>query len=503
MEKIENFVIKNKIILSVVVAALLWVCTASVSHAATISVEAGNDVLNVDSTCTLSEAITNINAGNATAYPECTGTGAFGTNDTISLPSNKITLTNDLPIITESVTIIGNGTSSSVIDGDSDFKIFDIDTSGTGTTTARGFKLQAYRGVGLITNSGTTNISEIEVDGINAVSGPFNVSFGFFTDSSGGSYTVNIKDVYIHDIVDLEYNTNIIGLWFVTGSGSAVEANLENITVANISATSNQGSAQGIGVLNGPFQGGDSAQLDLTVKNATITNISSASSNVIGIGFTTFNDDTASSIHTRAKIINSTVTHISASGSAMISGAVAGATAGVSAGAHVGSTIELTNNLFADTGTTCLTADLSSLISSVTDAVVVNSITSGGGNVVDNNNCASYLTMPTDHNNITNLSSTLGPLSNNGGFVPTIALLANSPAVDAGVNVTGLAYDARGLARLQGTAFDSGAYESPFVKNSANSNTLASTGISEPLMYAAILGLTGISITLLKRSQLV
>ncbi len=55
----------------------------------------------------------------------------------------------------------------------------------------------------------------------------------------------------------------------------------------------------------------------------------------------------------------------------------------------------------------------------------------------------------------------LGPLQNNGGATFTHALLAKSPAIDAGNNVTNLAFDQRGtgFARVSGEAPDIGAFE--------------------------------------------
>jgi CSLREA domain-containing protein len=53
----------------------------------------------------------------------------------------------------------------------------------------------------------------------------------------------------------------------------------------------------------------------------------------------------------------------------------------------------------------------------------------------------------------------LGPLANNGGPTDTHALLAGSPALDAGNNATCLATDQRGVSRPQGPACDIGAYE--------------------------------------------
>ncbi len=63
----------------------------------------------------------------------------------------------------------------------------------------------------------------------------------------------------------------------------------------------------------------------------------------------------------------------------------------------------------------------------------------------------------------------LAPLGDNGGTTPTRALLANSPAIDAGYNSGFTSYDQRGAVRVQdgnndGTAIiDSGAFELPAI----------------------------------------
>jgi hypothetical protein len=57
------------------------------------------------------------------------------------------------------------------------------------------------------------------------------------------------------------------------------------------------------------------------------------------------------------------------------------------------------------------------------------------------------------------VSPLLGPLANNGGPTDTHALLAGSPALDAGNNATCLATDQRGVTRPQGSACDIGAFE--------------------------------------------
>jgi hypothetical protein len=53
----------------------------------------------------------------------------------------------------------------------------------------------------------------------------------------------------------------------------------------------------------------------------------------------------------------------------------------------------------------------------------------------------------------------LGALANNGGFTQTHALLAGSPAIDAGTNTGCPATDQRGITRPQGARCDIGAYE--------------------------------------------
>jgi CSLREA domain-containing protein len=53
----------------------------------------------------------------------------------------------------------------------------------------------------------------------------------------------------------------------------------------------------------------------------------------------------------------------------------------------------------------------------------------------------------------------LGPLADNGGQTDTLALLASSPAIDAGIGCPPPSTDQRGITRPQGPACDSGAFE--------------------------------------------
>ena len=84
-------------------------------------------------------------------------------------------------------------------------------------------------------------------------------------------------------------------------------------------------------------------------------------------------------------------------------------------------------------------------------------ITDGGNNVSTDFDDSCSFTGPSDRVNVDPL---LGALRNNGGPTDTLSLLAGSPAIDAGAGCA--ATDQRGQPRPQGTACDSGAFESAF-----------------------------------------
>jgi hypothetical protein len=67
-----------------------------------------------------------------------------------------------------------------------------------------------------------------------------------------------------------------------------------------------------------------------------------------------------------------------------------------------------------------------------------------------------FLTGPGD---LTNTDPRLGPLQNNGGPTPTMALLSGSPAINAGGNTGAPDTDQRGFARIVGGTIDIGAFE--------------------------------------------
>ena len=81
----------------------------------------------------------------------------------------------------------------------------------------------------------------------------------------------------------------------------------------------------------------------------------------------------------------------------------------------------------------------------------------------------------------------LGPLQDNGGPTWTMALLPDSPAIDAGVAVPGVTADQRGVFRPQGRAPDIGAFElqlPPVIleaqRHGVHPNTTRGEGLRQP-----------------------
>jgi hypothetical protein len=99
-----------------------------------------------------------------------------------------------------------------------------------------------------------------------------------------------------------------------------------------------------------------------------------------------------------------------------------------------------------------------------TDTIIANNgidflgaLTSQGYNLIGNTNGCTLLGDPTG--NLYDLDSLLGPLQNNGGPTLTHALLAGSPAIDAGPTNSPPYFDQRGAPRPFGAADDIGAFE--------------------------------------------
>ena len=206
-------------------------------------------------------------------------------------------------------------------------------------------------------------------------------------------------------------------------SGVAVIFNSDTgkLTITNSTLSNNIASGSDIFLPSG-WGGGILSVNQITVANSTFSNNSAPAPMSVGGGIF---------IHGSGTIINST-----------LSGNSAGDGAGI-----------------------LIDADASLTLS---NTIVANSHYSSGGH-----DCALYNTSPTGTNNLIEDGSCLaslsgdpqlGPLADNGGPTQTFALLAGSPAIDAGDDPTCAGspinnLDQRGVSRPQGTHCDIGAYE--------------------------------------------
>ncbi len=195
-----------------------------------------------------------------------------------------------------------------------------------------------------------------------------------------------------------------------TSNGGGVLNNgtltLSGVTVANNTATGNGGGIENDGTLR---------LIDSTVANNTAGSAS-------GVGGGIDNDGSLS-------VLDSTIAYNSAY-----------------AGGGVlmrGGTMSALNSIFAD-----------DMASAYPDLRV--NMTSLGHNLIENTSGV----IGASSTDLTGVDPVLGTLQNNGGPTPTLALLAGSPAIDAGDPTNAPSTDQRGLARVAGAAIDIGAFES-------------------------------------------
>lgn len=478
------------------------------AHAATIDVAAGNDETTVNSNCSLSEAITNINNGDATSYPECDSNNAdpFGTDDTINLPSGTITLTAPLTTATTSVVIQGQGMSQTTIDGDGQWRAFNFFASTAQSVEVRQLKVTAFSDTAIQTESVNAVIDQVDIDGAGSVfSTAANATArGIGISNRGDSpITASVTNTYIHDM-DTDGTSNVFGLITATGddgpgTSEDIDATIQNVTVAKL-----QGSGNVFGIVTGAgmySNGAGAGAAHSTVSNVTVTGMYSTAGPAGGIVVPSLG---LGSHNVSVSVTNATIGSIVGNSHSPLFGgassvALLGLAGGFIDGQHYVMDISSTNLVTAGAELGCVMADVSAPVFG-TNSTSDLSLVSHGGNLSSNNSCSSYFTKPTDQNNVSGLGASLSALADNGGYVPTMALKQGSPAIDAGVTVPGLTTDARLAVRPQGNAYDSGAYESPYTRTTETGESLAGTGQSiTPVLIIALTLMAVASSALLTR----
>lgn len=438
--KLKQSALPKELSFLLFVLAVVFILWPAKVDAATFNVVAGSSQVNSDSTCQLEEAIGNINDG-ARTYTDCVETGSYGTNDIINLPAGTITGDGSGITINESVKIVGQGRGSSVL-SNKNLSLYG-GSSLTSDFTLQDFKMTNGQGID------TQEVEHLTIRGLELESSDDYWSGIELLDSG----EANILDSYIHGHLNMSGSGLTEGILVRMLNRDSSEINIERTTIDQVT--------HGITF---KYEGSSAPILNASVKNTTITGIGSSTpydlngsgvseSVAAGIWIDTGTNDSQAVFN--YSTINTTF-------SSSIPDNNASAILEIS---NNGDTINHTaqNDLYA-VGDGNGSANYR--LYDYGGSSVVNT-TSNGGNVSSDASYSSKLTHSKDKNNVPSLASFLGVLKDNGGPVPTLALLDGSPAINAGTNVLGLTTDARGQARVQGSATDAGAYESPAASTAA------------------------------------
>lgn len=287
---------------------------------------------------------------------------------------------------------------------------------------------------------------------------------------------LDISNVYIHDTLGA-------GVTVIAAGGAVinqVDVEVENLTVYNANSPSKV--MGGISMSAGEDQNNSSHTINARIRNSTFTDDSENYSYGI-FAVAQSPSSTGSSDVMNLTLENVTVVGHAIDGMFPASGIVTGAFTGPGSTASITTTTKnvlAANNQVNSAVGNCIAFPFGG---GGTESATITSL---GNNIADDASCG--FTSTGDQENVPDIMSTLGPLQDNGGSVPTMALLTGSPAIDAGATISGLAVDQRGVARPQCAAFDVGAYEydgecsAVLTNNSGNgasadpTTTLASTG---------------------------
>ncbi len=457
----------------------------AVSHAAAVTVTTTADEYGTGSACSLREAIHAANQD--TAFGGCAaGSGA----DTISVPAGTYTLTLAQPDagpedepgedsvaigdldITTSLAITGAGRSATVIESTNKARVFDIHGAGVTATiaqvTVRGMPSpedREYRHGVRIRPGATLVLTSSSISGSDsAIANEGTLELSDSEAKGGSRYSVGggIRNTGRASVL----RTTVSGSVMANGGGIANDGEMTLVESSVSGSAFNGGAILNTGVLTlqtstvrgtAMTGGGILNHGTATVTNSTISH----SSGVSGGGIYTSGTMT---------VTNSTISNNMASGQG--------------AGITNGGTLSINNStISANTAEPGYEGDMvgGGLVNGVGSVTLANTIlagnsaedpatadcagtfTSGGYNLVG---VTTGCTITGDTTgNLLGVDPMLGPLQDNGGPTFTHALLAGSPAIDAGSNAGCPATDQRGVARPQdgdgdeNAVCDIGAYE--------------------------------------------
>lgn len=383
------------------------------TQAATITV---NTLVDNGASCTLRDAIANINAGSDQSN-DCIIAGTLGTNDTINfspgltndtilLSYGKLSFNNDAEINGSGITIDGANGSRVIYVNNSALTLNQITITNGSAGVFNGGGISAY-------NNSSVSLNNSNVIGNSAFSG-------------GGIFVFNHSSISLTDSTINENSATFSSSGILADDNSS--ASLINSTISNNTSDN--------------AAGGIAAHLNsiVSLNNSTVTGNSAA---VWAGGIYAKTNSTVS-------LSNSTITDNSAN---TYGGIFAQSTSSINlsnsivAGNSASSFVEIRNN-----GT--ITADQNNLFghSGLIDAVAFFNFTPGVSDIKTTSDGTSV-----------SLSNILNSLADNGGSTLTHSLVEGSPAIDAGDAAACTAApinnrDQRGKIRPTGSC-DIGSYE--------------------------------------------
>ena len=434
-------------------AALLLASGAA--RAVTITVTSNDDSTSREP-CTLRNAITAINYGNAVLYAGCraNASGPFGDNDTVvfaaSLADSTITLAQGQITNYAPLTIAGSG--QTVDAGNASRILSTIAYLGMkNLTLTRGSS--SGNGGALYANQAFVSLDHVTVTASRAANG-------------GGVAIVNGSGTLGNVIMDGNLATNAAGLFV-----SAANVTLKNSTVSNNAATCAGACGGGIAVVSGST---------FTLAASTLSGNSIASSGANAAGGLYASDS-------KINAVNSTIAANTASGSDAIAGALfeSQSSTALTHGAWLTNTTLAANAATSASPAAMATGGalighagpgqliLANTILSANSASAAGipdatpDLAGSGSTTADHSLLGAALAAKlTGNGNVFSDAPGLAALADYGGATQTMALSGNSPGVDAGSNAAALdsashplTADQRGRTRSVGGTVDIGAYE--------------------------------------------
>jgi len=466
------------------VAAVTCALASPLVEAATISIDSSDDSA-ASAACNLRKALASVNAAAAAAGCAARTTGSFGSNDTVTfadLPNSVVTLTQGQLTITQPVTIEGHNLT---VDANHASGAMYVQSAGLTLNDALVRNgTDAYLAGGINVVSGALQLNRVEMTDNQGGSGgaieAFSSTFGqgvVVNDSKLHGNHANTGGAIFSQNSKLALNRSMIYDNDALNTAGAITVNGGTLVMTGCAVVGNSAPT------GGAIATSDSVQI---VRSQLADNVASTNGGAITIG----------SSSAAVTIVESTLSGNSAAdGGAigtiaggtvvMTNSTLSGNTATGKGGAFYGhkyphltlTSVTVSGNSAGNGGGFFFTADGSygtTTISSSDTIASGNSATSGkdiGGTFPpptgSNNLFGSALNSPPlndagNHNVFTDTPG-LGPLQDNGGPTDTRALLAGSPAIDAGSNsaAAALTTDQRGtgFARVVNTIVDIGAFE--------------------------------------------